>query len=207
MITMSNEQLDRVEALLCSVKNGSRTVFYNSINRSVSAIQTEASRQICDKYNISKADIRANQNIRVRKATKNELASEISYNTFKIPLIRFGVSDKTPNSRKPLRVTVLKGASGGIIENAFVAKMTNGHIGMFERIQGRQMDTRHSKNGNINKHTQAIGAGVSDQFYGPSVSQMIESGGIRSSIEQRGQEVFNNRVNHEINRIINGWGN
>lgn len=209
MITMTNEQIDRVDALLSSVKNGTKVVFNNAINRSVDSVRTEANRQISDKYNISKSDIRAHHNIHLKKSNVNNLQGEVLYSGSKIPLIRFGVSNKSPNSGKSLRVTVLKGAGGGEFTNAFVAKMRSGHVGIFERINGTQMNSRQSKKGNINKHTQAIGADYPnksrDQFYGPSVSEMVGAARVRDSIEQRAQEVFHNRVNHEINRIINGW--
>ena len=75
-------------------------------------------------------------------------------------------------------------------DEAFVARMANGHTGIFERTGGS------TSNG-----TDAI-----RELFGPSVPQMLGYEDVREKLTGEAMEKFNERLDHEVQRILNGWG-
>ena len=62
----------------------------------------------------------------------------------------------------------------------------SGHTGMFERDgTGRLPIT---------------------EFMGPSAAQMAANSVVVEQVEEKAQEVINKRIEHEITRILNGYG-
>lgn len=69
---------------------------------------------------------------------------------------------------------------------AFIAKMKSGHTGMFERDGKSRLPIT--------------------EFMGPSTAQMAGNSVIVERVEEKTQEVVNKRIEHEITRILNGYG-
>ena len=67
---------------------------------------------------------------------------------------------------------------------AFTAQMPNGHIGIYERKNDSSYPIK--------------------QLYGPSVPRMAENAVVLKTVEDRVNEVINNRMEHELDRILNG---
>lgn len=44
------------------------------------------------------------------------------------------------------------------------------------------------------------------EFMGPSTAQMAGNSTVLADVEEKAQEVINKRVEHEITRILNGYG-
>ena len=86
MIEISNEQIERVNAVMHGVQGGAEKVFYNAINRALGTVRTTAGEQIREVYAISQRDLRAESNIRLKKANRNDLVGEISFAGCKSPL-------------------------------------------------------------------------------------------------------------------------
>ena len=80
---------------------------------------------------------------------------------------------------------MLKG-SWTVFEDAFIAQMNSGHIGIFEREGSARLPI--------------------SQFMGLSGAQMVGNDEIIEKMTQSAQEKVNERVEHEINRILNGYG-
>ena len=77
--------------------------------------------------------------------------------------------------------------------------MQSEHLGVFHRINKYSSKQRNQIN--QTKYNQMI-----KERYGPSVPRMAENTVVIQSVEDRVSEVINKRINHEIERLINGYG-
>jgi hypothetical protein len=80
----------------------------------------------------------------------------------------------------------MRGNSKTPFAHAFIAKMKSGHTGVFEREKTTRLPV-----------TERMGL---------SVPQMAENSVVMEQVENKAQEVINKRVDHEISRILNGYG-
>jgi len=186
VIEISNEQIESVNAVMHGVQGGAEKVFYNAINRALGTVRTTAGEQIREVYAISQRDLRAESNIRLKKANRNDLVGEISFAGCKIPLYRFNVSPKQPTRGLKVKAAVLKTRSQVEFEQAFIARMQSGHIGMFERKASKRLPIK--------------------EFLGPSVADMAGNSVVLEQVENAAQETINKRIDHEMTRILNGYG-
>jgi hypothetical protein len=200
--------IEKVNALLAGVPGGAEKAFKGAFSRAQSAVRSAATTEIPKVYAISKTDVRAESNIKLRtRKAENEIVGELSFSGFKIPLYRFDVTPKRPTPREGdfIRVSVTKGTTK-LFRHAFNAKMQSGHMGVFERVPGKRMNDRQGKKQTLNMHTQAIGRydDGADQLYGPSVSGMLENAEVMNEMEEVAIETVNKRLDHEIERILKG---
>lgn len=205
MISITDEQINRVESILNGVRNGPEKVFFNVINRALTTVRAEAGRQIRAVYAISQKDLRSESNIQLRKASRSNLAGEIAFSGCKIPLYRFNVSPKQPtfdesrtipvkingqwkrvNPSKPVKAAVLKSSAQTELEHAFIANMQNGHTGIFNRKELDDLLIRELK--------------------GPSIAHMADNSVVLAQVEKAAQETIDKRIDAEMNRILNGYG-
>lgn len=183
MIEITNEQIERVHAVLGGIQGGAEKVFYNAINRALSTVRSESGNAIREVYNIKKRDISGNQ--RIKRASSSDLAGEIEFAGTVIPLIKFKVSPSEPK-HKTVSVSVLKEESDKRLAEAYVADLGVYGVGVFERM------TRKRES--------------SAQLFGPSVAHMAENVNVLDKMESVAQEKLNERIDHEMTRILNGYG-
>ncbi len=188
MIGITSEQAARVESILSGIQGGPEKAFFNVINRALDTVRVETGRQIREVYAIAQKDLRAESNIRMKKASAGDLVGEIAFSGGTIPLYRFNVTPKqpTPTQRTKVKAAALKSSSQTEFEDAFIARMKSGHIGMFER------ETR--------KHFPI------QEFPGPSIKAMVENAAVIGEVEKAANETIEKRINHEMSRILAGYG-
>ena len=85
-----------------------------------------------------------------------------------------------------MKAAVLKTRSQVEFEQAFIARMQSGHIGMFERKASKRLPIK--------------------EFLGPSVADMAGNSVVLEQVENAAQETINKRIDHEMTRILNGYG-
>ena len=78
------------------------------------------------------------------------------------------------------------GISWTAFEDAFIAQMNSGHIGIFERETAKRLPIK--------------------EFMGLSGAQMVQNEVVMDQLSKEAQEKVNERVMHEIDRILNGYG-
>ncbi len=185
MIEITQQQIDRVKLILGGVQNASKSVFANVINRTLLTIRSQSGKHIRQTYRIKQQDITSNQNISVKRASGNGIVEgSIEYAGTLIPLIKFKVNPQT--RQKAVSVSVLQQNSGKRLFRAYVTDLGRYGTGVFER----QTSKRES----------------SKQLMGPSTAHMIDNQNVLSKIEDVAMETIDKRVEHEINRILNGYG-
>ena len=201
MIEVSAETIERVEALLAGVPKGAERALSNAMNRGLSKMKTGAAKKVREVYTVQSSAINEATNTRIRKASTGNLVGYIHFSGYKIPLYKFKVTPKAPGIRKRVQATVKKG-EGGTFEDAFIAQMESGHIGVFERTGTFNTDNvRLKKYGKQNKHTESI-----EQKMGLAMAQMVGNLNVMTELEKEAQRTVDERIVHEIDRLLNGYG-
>lgn len=185
MIEITAAQTERVDAVLSGIHNAPNKVFYNVINRALSTVRSQSGKLVAATYQIKQKDVKGNSNMRLSRANASNLTGEIAFAGTVIPLIKFKVSPKEPR-RKTVSVSVLREAGGKRLESAYVADLGRYGVGVFERLTSRRE--------------------TSQQLFGPSVAHMMENERVLEQAERSAQETVDKRIEHEISRILNGYG-
>ncbi len=200
MIEITSDAIERVATLLADVPKGAERVFANAMNRGLSRVKTRAIEQVKTVYAVKEKPIREATKIKINKAGTGNLAGFVSFSGVKIPLYKFSVTPTKPATGKQVQAGLMKGGSKTPYEDAFIAQMQNGHIGVFERTGEQGIKSRKSKY-KESSHTEKI-----REISGLSAAQMIGKASNIEILEKEAQELVNERIIHEMNRILNGYG-
>ncbi len=185
MIEITSDAIERANTLLAGIPKGAERVFSLSLNRGLTRVKTQALKQVKTTYTANSAALNAETKIKVNKASVGNLAGYVAFSGVKLPLYQFKVTPTKAGTGKQVRAAVKKGGSGTPFEDAFVAEMKNG-IGVFERTGRKRFPV--------------------EQKMGLSPAQMVGSEEIIDKLEEEAQELVNERIIHEMNRILNGYG-
>ena len=162
MITITAEQIERVNLILSGVPGGIEKALSSTIRRANNTVRSETLKGITTVYAITRQNVRAETTIKVRtQSSDGGIVGTVLFAGHKIPLYRFNVSPT-------------------------IARMQSGHTGMFERDGSKRLPI--------------------SEFMGPSTAQMAGNSIVLADVEEKAQEVINKRVEHEITRILNGYG-
>jgi hypothetical protein len=202
--------LERARKLLGAFPGGAEKAISGALQRSASHIRANAAKAIRARYDISAANIRAEERIKVTRQNRaGGMSVSVEFKGNRIPLHKYGGShpkEPTPDVGRrvaavveggwrkvypgvPARGHQLKGTAPSQFVRAFVARMKSGHIGIFERTGGRA----------------ASGGDAIRELMGSSVPQMLGSPEVEQSLAEGALAKFDERIEHEIRRIINGW--
>ena len=204
------EKFQNAEQMLADVPGGMERALKSATKRAVSFLRTQSTKEIRQRYDITRKAIRAEQNIRVNYRYFNGVEARVSFRGNKIPLWRYGGSSpKTPtvNPDKTIMAIVngnlrpvhpgiaaaghqLVSTSPTTFSRAFVAQMKSGHIGIFERTGGKT----------------ATGDAEIKEIMGSSVPQMLGNEDVQESLAEKTMAKMDERLEHEANRILAGWG-
>jgi len=185
MIEITSETIERVETLLSGIPKGAERAFSNSINRGLSRVKTTAMKQVKQVYAVQSSALTAATTTRISKASTGNIAGYVSFSGFKLPLYKFNVTPKKSGTGKQVTASVMKNG-GTTFEDAFVAEMKSGHMGVFERSGRKRLPV--------------------EEIMGLSAAQMVGSAAVIEELEKEAQKVVDERLSHEIDRILNGFG-
>ncbi len=184
MIEITSETIERAETLLAGIPKGAERAFSNAINRAVTYSKTKAFKEVRKVYTVKQSDLNSKTSTKVQKASTGNLAGYVSFSGAKLPLYKFQVTPKAPGKGKKVRAAVMKGG-GATFDSAFIANLGSG-MGVFERITSRRYPT--------------------EEIMGLSAGQMVQNEVIIEQLEKEAQEKVDERLKHEIDRILNGYG-
>ena len=186
MIEITSDAIERVNTLLADVPKGAEKVFSAAMNRGLSRVKTQALQQVKAVYTVNSTALNAATNTKIIKASTGNLAGLVSFSGVKIPLYKFKVTPTKAATGKQVKAAVKKGGSGTPFEDAFIAEMNSGHTGVFERTGRKRLPV--------------------EEKMGLSAAQMVGNEDIIDGLEQEAQDLVNERIIHEMNRILNGYG-
>lgn len=179
------ETMERVEALLAEVPKGAERAFSNAINRGLSKVKTRAFREVKQVYTVQSSALSSATNTTVKSASTGDLAGHVHFAGYEIPLYKFSVTPKRPGTGKRVSATMKRGG-GAVYDDAFIAEMKNGHTGVFRR------ETR--------KHLPI------SEYMGLSAAHMVGETTVAEKLQEEAQKTVDERVMHEVERILNGYG-
>lgn len=185
MIEITSETIERTQTLLAGIPKGAERAFSSAINRGLSHTKTQAFKQVKTVYAVKQSALNEATTTKVQKASTGNLAGYVSFSGVKIPLYKFQVTPKEPRKGQKVRAAVMKGG-GETFDSAFIAKMRSGHIGIFERITSKRLPI--------------------EEKMGLSAAQMVKNEVIMDQLTKEAQEKVDERLKHEIDRILNGYG-
>ena len=176
--------IDRVTKMLAGISHGVDKAMGSAIKRAASSGEAYAARVIRDEYHVSASDFKQYTKSKRHIITQGGSTTvDIEFKGFHIPLLKFDTK-----FGKDGRVTTrVKRTSGKtVLDNAFKATMPSGHIGIFERVSGERNPI--------------------EEKFGPSTPQMMSyNDDISQEIGDKVRETFEERIEHEMNAILNGW--
>lgn len=181
MIQITAEQIQRVSKILSGVPGGAQKALSGTINRAMVTARARSAREITKTYQLKAGDVKKSGRITMKHASSSSLVGSINYAGNVIPLIEFQVGYGNGGL---LRAAVKKGG-GGTLAHAYVANLKYG-----TRVYERTTTKRDS----------------SQQLYGPSVAHMMENDDVLQEVERATMETVDKRMEHEISRILSGYG-
>jgi hypothetical protein len=185
MTEITSDAIERVGTLLADIPKGAERVFANAMNRGISRAKTQALKRTKQVYTVNNNALTAKTTMKMSKASTGNLAGFVSFAGTKLPLYQFKVTPKNAGTGKQVRAAVMKSGGATPFEDAFVADMKNG-LGVFERVTSRRLPVQ--------------------EIMGLSAAQMVGNPEVIDGLEEEVQELVNERIIHEMNRILNGYG-
>lgn len=171
MIEVQIEGIEIFDQLKNSDKQLEKALYFAK-NRALNTVKTELARGVPKKYDTKQKTIR--DRTRVNKNT-----GEVSVKGSPIRLFKFRV---TPTSPRRQLVTASVKRARKSLPHAFVQQMSNGHIGIFERVGKSRYPIR--------------------QLYSVSAPQMAGEQEVLEGAMERASIVFDERLSHEIGRLL-----
>lgn len=201
----SQKAIERANKILSGFHEEAQKAVIFSAKRAMEHLNAEAYREATKKYAVSQTEARKRTRSKVWIIYNGhgDITMDASFAGRRIPLYKFsGSSPKTPQNTekmvaafiddhwrqvyagKPAKGHQLVDTSPTLFEHAFTAKMSNGYLGIFSR----------DVDGSIH------------EIQGNSVPQMLGNEEVSESLAEKAKDKFEERLDHEINRILNGWG-
>lgn len=178
------KELDRAAKLLAGIPGGIEKAAGAALTRAASSGRASAAREVNKQYTLKTADFKKyTKSYQHVRRSAGEISVGIEFRGYHIPLIRF---DSRLNLSGLYVENVKRENSPGALRHVFRAEMKSGHIGLFERY---------------GKDSLPIG-----QLYGPSVPQMMSANEkLPDAVGEQVRRTFEERMEHEIMAVMNGW--
>lgn len=177
------------EAITIELRDYSRKVhgaIVRALNRAITSGQSVMVKAIAGDTKLKQKDVRGA--MRLDKATLYKPQASLGASIKRIPLIDFGARQTRGG------VSYRFGGVTRNLPNAFIAEMSNGHKGVFERTPGKFM--RHQK------PTWTIKRQAIHEKFGPSIAKVFRK--FRPDGVARVNDVFEKNFDHELGFLGGG---
>ncbi|SDD89633.1 phage tail protein [Sporomusa acidovorans] len=186
MIDLTAERIELAQMMLGHIPGAVPQALTNAINRSAEGARTDAVAKAKEEYVITAGRIRAT--IGLKKANASNLSAAVISRGRPNSLSYFKLRPGKATKRRPSAgiFAQVKRSGGGPIAKSFIAKMANGHEGVFNRTGAKRMPIV--------------------ERYGPSAPQMLENESVSRYVEAGATRRLDERLGHEINRLLERYG-
>lgn len=183
----SSDVFKRAEMLLnnTEVPHAAEKAIGSAIKRAAISGEAYAARAVGKFYYIKAGDFKKyTKSKRHINKTADGVEIDIDFRGYHIPLIRFGARLTASGH---YRVKVKKGSTGEMLKHVFRAEVgTHGHIGLYERLTSKRFPI--------------------EEKLGPSAPQMMDTNDdVAQAIGDKVRDTFEQRLDHEILAVLNGW--
>lgn len=183
VVDVAQEGLDRALRIMQGFPGEAAKAVGHALARAASTGKTEAKRQVVKEYTLSGATFAAyTRNVNHISGGAGGLSVVFGFAGRVIPLLKF----ETKATDHGVVTNVRRSTGAQVLHSAFRRSM-NGHEGIYEREGASRLPVR--------------------ELFGPSTPQMMYSNEeVLDRMEEKMAETFEKRIDHEILRIMNGWG-
>lgn len=201
--------MQNAERLLGDMPGATEAAMRAATGRAGQHMKTRMAQRIRERYKVKASDIKENSTATVHtKKAADGVDTSVNIRGKRIPLFKFGGASPKQPTNQPKTVVVktkmgwrrvhpgvaasghqLTSTSPTKFKNAFVARMPNGHVGIYERTGGMT----------------ASGLEEIREIMADAPPQMVENNGVAEQLAYDGAEKFAERFDHEILAIANGW--
>lgn len=178
--------IERINKILAGVPGGAYKAAYNAMKRAGDTAKTRAGQFAAAEYTIPKSTFMSNVKEKTHLTGGDHAGGvatlSISFAGTVLPLLEFN----TRYSRNGQLTTQVKRNGGAAtLQHAFAEKVF-GPIAVFERVGAPRFPV--------------------EQKFGPSTAHMMQNENVVEQMDKTIQETFEQRAEHEILRVLNGWG-
>ncbi|MCH5195962.1 MAG: hypothetical protein J1F28_04575 [Oscillospiraceae bacterium] len=174
----------RAELLLAGFPHGAEKAIGSAIKRAATSGEAYAAQTVSKYYTIKVTDFKQyTQSKRHIRTSVGQTEVDISFRGRHIPLLKFNTKIGGDGL---VRTQVKRSSSAEVLAHVFRQKVGNQHIGVFERVSSSRYPI--------------------EEKYGPSTPQMMDANDdVSQAIGDKIRETFDERIEHEILAIMNGW--
>lgn len=178
-IVIDETGIEEVAQRLGEIRNKAPNAISNALNRSLTNVSATLKKEVRAKYHVKAGDIQ--KTLKIKRASAGKLSAEVRSSGSPISLEKFKVSPKTVNPRRKtqLKIAIKKNGTKQIL-GAFIADVNGNKV--FKRVS---------------KHRLPI-----EKLFGPSVPQMAAEEGVVENVNAKAAETYEQRLEHEINRLL-----
>lgn len=185
IVDVAEDSLDKATRLLAGIKGGVYQAVGSALTRAAASGKTAAKGAVTQEYAISQSEFLArtrNINHFVRESDGG-ISVVFGFRGHVIPLLKFNTR---VNGSGQVVTQVKRSSSAETLNRAFSASM-GGHRGIYERVGASRFPVK--------------------ELYGPATPQMmLANAEVTDTMEEKMAETYEKRIDHEILRILNGWG-
>lgn len=185
VVDIAEDSLDKATRLLAGIHGGVYKAVGNALTRAAASGKTAAKQPVTQEYAISQSEFLArtkNINHFVRESDGG-ISVVFGFRGNVIPLMKFNTRI---NGSGQVVTQVKRSGSAETLNRAFSAQM-GGHRGVYERTGPSRFPVK--------------------ELYGPATPQMMYSNEtVTDEIERKVADTYEKRIDHEILRLLNGWG-
>lgn len=180
-LSISAESLERANSLLKNINGGFERAIGSALKRAADSGKTVAKGAVSKDYAISQSQFLAyTQNVNSTKTGTGSVSITFGYRGTVIPLLEFHTSISKEGG---VRANVKRANAPKRISRAFQMKS-----GSLMRREGSSRYPIH-------------------KLYGPATPQMIYSDKtVQDAVEKKINDTWEDRIDHEISRILSGYG-
>lgn len=181
---VGSNTLDRVNKILAGVPGGIWKATFAALRRAGDTAKTKAGQFAAEEYTINKGAFMGNvsQKVQISGGAGGIVSMNISYAGSVLPLLTFNTKYSKGGR---LQTQVKRGGGGGVLEHAFAASVF-GPIAVYERVGSSRFPV--------------------EQKFGPSTGHMMQNDRVVEQMDKTITETYESRIEHEITRVLNGWG-
>ena len=185
IVDVVEDSLDKATRLLAGINGGVYKAVGSALSRAAATGKTAAKQPVTKEYTISQSEFLArtrNINHFVRESSGG-ISVVFGFRGNVIPLMKFNTR---VNGSGQIVTQVKRSGSAETLNRAFSAQM-GGQKGIYERVGVKRFPV--------------------EELYGPATPQMMYSNEeVTDEIERKVADTYEKRIDHEILRILNGWG-
>ena len=175
--------IEQARLRLSGIQGGIKKAVGSALTRTITSSEAYAARAVRQEYVVSASTFKTYTNVSHKDKKVRDNVVMITYRGNHIPIVEM---DRVITKDGHISVKVKRSSAREVLYHAFKATI-NGKTGIYERKTEARTPLR--------------------QIYGPSTPQMMSANEeVSSAIEKQMRETFDKRLEHEIMRLLNGWG-